>query len=90
MWHGCKNQFDDNHIAWQYFYLQLDCCCVAYCIHLRVIAVEMPMLSISAVPQDLSWLAEYKAANEERLRVHPDFAAWLERDFAPIAGGWQY
>jgi hypothetical protein len=36
------------------------------------------------------WLSEYKAANRDRLRQLPDFADWLENDYLPIAGGWQY
>ena len=36
------------------------------------------------------WLAMYKAANENLVRADPGFAEWLESDYVPIAGGWQY
>jgi hypothetical protein len=39
---------------------------------------------------DGGWLTAYKAANEDRLRTEPEFAAWLEDEYVPIAGGWQY
>jgi hypothetical protein len=39
---------------------------------------------------DGGWLAAYKAANEDRLRSEPEFAAWLADEYVPIAGGWQY
>jgi hypothetical protein len=35
------------------------------------------------------WLISYRNANAERLR-DTDFAAWLQTDYVPIAGGWQY
>jgi hypothetical protein len=35
------------------------------------------------------WLTSYRIAHAERLR-DADFAAWLETDYIPIAGGWQY
>jgi hypothetical protein len=39
---------------------------------------------------DGDWVVAYQAANEDRLRSAPAFAAWLENDYVPIAGGWQY
>lgn len=36
-----------------------------------------------------NWLDGYRAAHPERLR-DPGFAAWLETEYVPIAGGWQY
>jgi len=36
------------------------------------------------------WLDAYKTANQDRLKRSPEFAAWLESDYVPIAGGWQY
>ena len=44
---------------------------------------------ISATGQD-NWLATYKTNNAERLKSVPDFAVWLETQYIPIAGGWQY
>jgi hypothetical protein len=44
----------------------------------------------SVVSVDGNWLAAYRAANADCLRNAPDFAAWLEKDYVPIAGGWQY
>jgi hypothetical protein len=35
------------------------------------------------------WLEGYRAAHPERLH-DPGFAAWLEAEYVPIAGGWQY
>jgi hypothetical protein len=39
---------------------------------------------------DGDWFAAYRAASEDRLRSTPEFTAWLETDYVPIAGGWQY
>jgi hypothetical protein len=39
---------------------------------------------------DGDWLSAYKAANAERLRREPKFAQWLDSEYVPIAGGWQY
>ena len=36
------------------------------------------------------WLAEYKAANAQLISADPAFGAWLEGEYIPIAGGWQY
>lgn len=36
------------------------------------------------------WLAAYKLTNAERLNSEPEFAAWLDGEYVPIAGGWQY
>jgi hypothetical protein len=36
------------------------------------------------------WLTAYKADNAEQLRNDPAFARWLETEYVPIAGGWQY
>lgn len=35
------------------------------------------------------WIADYQQANPERLD-DAEFAAWLESEYVPIAGGWQY
>lgn len=43
-----------------------------------------------AVIDQSDWLAAYKANNAERLKGVPDFAEWLETEYVPIAGGWQY
>lgn len=39
---------------------------------------------------DTDWLHSYRATNSNRLSDDPDFAAWLESEYVPIAGGWQY
>jgi hypothetical protein len=39
---------------------------------------------------DGDWLETYRAANAELLKREPDFARWLETEYVPIAGGWQY
>jgi hypothetical protein len=46
--------------------------------------------SLAVTRVTAKWLSEYKAANRERLRQLPDFANWLESDYVPIVGGWQY
>lgn len=48
------------------------------------------MLTTPVTNRRGDWLEAYKAANEDRLKCTPDFAAWLENDYVPIAGGWQY
>jgi hypothetical protein len=35
-------------------------------------------------------LAGYKVANKARLDADPSFAAWLETQYVPIVGAWQY
>jgi|HubBroStandDraft_6_1064221.scaffolds.fasta_scaffold398985_2 hypothetical protein len=39
---------------------------------------------------DGSWLSEYKRENEAALAADPEFAAWLEHEYVPLVGGWQY
>lgn len=36
------------------------------------------------------WLASYKDASRDLLRSDPEFAHWLDTEYVPIAGGWQY
>jgi hypothetical protein len=36
------------------------------------------------------WLTDYKVAYHDLLVNEPEFARWLEEDYVPIAGGWQY
>jgi hypothetical protein len=36
------------------------------------------------------WLASYKDANRDLLINDPEFAHWLDEEYVPIAGGWQY
>ena len=35
-------------------------------------------------------LAECIAANTQSASSDPAFASWLENEYVPIAGGWQY
>jgi len=37
-----------------------------------------------------SMVEDYKAAHPEVLADNPDFREWLENEYVPIAGGWQY
>lgn len=37
-----------------------------------------------------SWLAAYKEDRHELLESDSEFQRWLEEDYVPIAGGWQY
>ena len=36
------------------------------------------------------WFDSYRVANAELMASDPEFARWLEEDYVPIAGGWQY
>ncbi len=36
------------------------------------------------------WLASYKETCRDLLISNPEFARWLEEEYVPIAGGWQY
>lgn len=36
------------------------------------------------------WVEEYREANQALLDRDPEFRRWLEEDYVPIAGGWQY
>ena len=51
-------------------------------VHMRS---ETPVVVLSP-----DWMASYRAANAERLKTDTEFARWLESDYVPIAGGWQY
>ena len=37
-----------------------------------------------------AWIKQYRELNDELLASDRGFAKWLERDYKPIAGGWQY
>jgi len=37
-----------------------------------------------------SWLADYKRDKAALLERDPEFARWLQDDYVPLAGGWQY
>jgi len=37
-----------------------------------------------------TWLAQYSKAHAGLLQSDREFALWLDRDYIPIAGGWQY
>lgn len=36
------------------------------------------------------WIASYKDAHRALLADNPEFARWLDDNYVPIAGGWQY
>jgi hypothetical protein len=36
------------------------------------------------------WLMNCKQAVCEMTKSEPEFAKWLEEEYIPIAGGWQY
>ena len=36
------------------------------------------------------WFEDYKHANAGLLDSNPEFNRWLELEYVPIAGGWQY
>ena len=33
---------------------------------------------------------DYKLRHQELLAADPDFREWLEKEYVPITGGWQY
>jgi hypothetical protein len=33
---------------------------------------------------------DYKRSHHELLANNPDFREWLENEYVPIVGGWQY
>lgn len=37
-----------------------------------------------------AWLSAYKQENRELLQKDSEFARWLEDEYVPLAGGWQY
>lgn len=37
-----------------------------------------------------TWLAAYKREHSELLQSDGEFARWLEEEYVPLAGGWQY
>ena len=36
------------------------------------------------------WLRTYKKTHQDLLSADPNFARWLDEEYVPIAGGWQY
>lgn len=36
------------------------------------------------------WISDYKTRNASLIADNHAFARWLENDYKPIAGGWQY
>jgi hypothetical protein len=47
-------------------------------------------MSRPASPAAHEWINDYLQANAALLEAEPEFRRWLEEDYAPIAGGWQY
>jgi len=45
------------------------------------------MCPVFSVAEDLG---EYRSNNQHLLRDYPEFAKWLDDEYFPIAGGWQY
>ena len=37
-----------------------------------------------------TWLSTYKHEHRELLQNDSEFARWLEDEYVPLAGGWQY
>lgn len=40
--------------------------------------------------ESVEFLREYRQANRDLLAHDPEFAAWLDTEYRPIEGGWQY
>jgi hypothetical protein len=38
----------------------------------------------------LGWLFAFRQKNAALLNEHPEFAKWLDEEYLPLAGGWQY
>jgi len=36
------------------------------------------------------WLEDYKNSNAALLDSNPEFRRWLDEEYVPIGGGWQY
>lgn len=36
------------------------------------------------------WIDEYREANQALLNADPEFRHWLDEEYIPIGGGWQY
>jgi hypothetical protein len=36
------------------------------------------------------WVEDYKDENTALLDADPEFRRWLEEEYIPIGGGWQY
>lgn len=36
------------------------------------------------------WLSDYRATHQELLDSDAGFCRWLEEEYVPIGGGWQY
>jgi len=36
------------------------------------------------------WLVSYKLGHRDLLDRDPEFAAWLEKEYVPVAGAWHY
>lgn len=52
---------------------------------------EHRMNASEVVPVELrSWMHEYKEANRDLLDADPAFEQWLQEEYVPIGGGWQY
>ncbi len=47
-------------------------------------------MSTSERESIMNWLEAYKRENADLLQRNPEFERWLESDYRPIAGGWQY
>jgi hypothetical protein len=48
------------------------------------------MVSKPLATTTTSWLAAYKMDNQDKMERIPEFAAWLENEYTPIAGRWMY
>jgi hypothetical protein len=57
-------------------------------------AKEETMRIESALPSGTknltAWLSAYKHERRELLQNDSEFARWLEDEYVPLAGGWQY
>jgi hypothetical protein len=47
-------------------------------------------MSFSALPEIQHWLSEYRVTNAALLDADPEYRRWLDEEYVPIGGGWQY
>jgi hypothetical protein len=47
-------------------------------------------MSRLASPEVHRWLQEYRDTHADLLDQDPEFQRWLDEEYVPIGGGWQY
>ena len=47
-------------------------------------------MSETALVAIQAWIDDYKSANSALLDGDPEFSRWLDEDYIPMGGAWQY